>query len=107
MPRKTEKTYEVGKANYKRFFAAWIVGSPYIDIFSHPEGGMSKVLQFMQRGKTHPGPIHTLGTDGDLLVSGSPKGGKTPDEYVRERLIAWFDEDGETYMEELDAGHLR
>jgi hypothetical protein len=106
MPRKTELTTEIGKANYQRFFAVWMVGSPQIDIFAPTQGGMAKVMKTLQRGMNHPGAIHTLATKNDLNVSGMPEKGLTPDEYVRERLIAWFEEDGEAYMEELDGDYL-
>ena len=109
MGRKMEKTKTIGSANFGRFFAVWEVGTPYIEVYSTATGemGFSQAKAAAQRGESYPGSIHIIGTNGDLLVSGMPKRGRTPDEYVREELERFANEDGGAYLGAMDEGYGR
>lgn len=100
MGRKTEKVHKIGQASVPGWLALWTVDTPYIDIYPATAiESMSAARAAFQRGLSYPGSVHVLNTSGDLNAAGLPKDGRTPDEYVRDELRAWHQEDGREYGE--------
>ena len=102
MPKKAQRVHEVAFANYQQFCAVWHVGGPYIDVYGSGVN-VDKLRATVERGHAYheANAIHAINTNGDLGEDGRPKDGREPNEYVRDELKMWVDEDGETYRAEL------
>lgn len=119
MPRKKEKVYEIGQAAIPGWAALWTVDTPYIEIYpASAIDSMSAARATFQRGESYPGAVHVLNTSSDVDDKGRPKDGRTPNDYVRDELRAWYQEDGKEYDEaygpaapieitDEDAGYVR
>lgn len=94
------KDRQIGFAEAENFFACWEVDTPYIEVFPDSED-REEVREAFRRGETYSGTVHVINTNGDLNESGYPKDGRTPDEYVRDELLAWYEEFGEDYSREI------
>ena len=94
MGRPLQKTHNVIMANYGPWFAAWEVGTTYIDVFGNGSS-YARVRAAFQKGENDPGStaVHCINTTGDNTGS-NPAERKA---YVMAELRVWADEQGETY----------
>lgn len=66
MGRPIRKTHDVIMANYGPWFAAWEVGTPYIDVFGSGSS-YARVKAAFQKGENDTGStaVHCISTAGD------------------------------------------
>lgn len=97
MPNTTAPKFKVIMAGYGSWFAAWEYGAPYIDVYGTASSNYDGVRIAYEIGGYHDGStaVHTLSTTGDSWGDNDAE----HEEYVRNELKAWADEDGEIYRE--------
>lgn len=96
MGRPLTQTHDVVMANHGMWFAAWEVGSPYIDVYG-TSASYRLVKAAYQKGQNDPDSTAVA----CINAAGDKTGGNNAQHraYVLKELKAWVAEDGDAYRE--------